>query len=213
MMDFYYGSGSPYAWRVWLALEHKNLQYQRINLSFQDGDLKKDSFLSMNPRGKVPVLVDGEVTIFESSVILEYLEDKYPNVGANLFPLDVKARALSRIVINEIDVYLDSVSRRLLMATLFTPKEKWDESKISRAAELLDLELKRFDEYFVHSYEQKKLSAVEFSMFPIIALILRIEKHKPDLGFSRSMSSALESWFSALKLIPIFQTTRPPHWG
>ena len=63
MMDFYYGSGSPYAWRVWLALEHKNLQYQRINLSFQDGDLKKDSFLSMNPRGKVPVLVDGEVTI------------------------------------------------------------------------------------------------------------------------------------------------------
>jgi glutathione S-transferase len=212
MIDFYYLSGSPFAWRVWLALEHKGLQYQRINLSLQNGDLKKESYLIMNPRGKVPVLVDGEVTIYESAVILEYLEDKYPNMGANLLPLDVNTRALSRRLINEIDVYLDSASRRLLMATLFTPKEQWDEAKISRAFEALDFELKRFDEYFSHGFELKTLSAVEFSMFPIIALILRIEEQKPDLGFSKSMSPALGAWFTRLEAMSLFQTTRPPHW-
>ena len=65
-----------------------------------------DSYLALNPRGKVPVLVDEDFSIYESSVILEYLEDKYPDVCANLFPQDIQSRTLSRRLINEIDCYL-----------------------------------------------------------------------------------------------------------
>ena len=39
MITFYYGSGSPYAWRVWLALEHKQLAYELKTISFSAGDL------------------------------------------------------------------------------------------------------------------------------------------------------------------------------
>ena len=39
MITFYYGSGSPFAWRVWLALEHKKLAYDFKLMSFSDGDL------------------------------------------------------------------------------------------------------------------------------------------------------------------------------
>ena len=212
MIDLYYLSGSPYAWRVLLALEHKKLQYKRIDLSFENGDFKSESYLALNPRGKVPVLVDEGVTLYESPAILEYLEDKYRDSGNNLLPKEVGERAISRRIINEIDVYLDPASRRLLMATFFTPKEKWNEEKISKAVESLLRELKYFDDYFERSVANGTLSSVEFSMFPIIALVLRLEKLKSDLGFSQAMSNALRRWLSALEGLKLFQTTRPPHW-
>ena len=212
MIDLYYLSGSPYAWRVLLALEHKKLQYKRIDLSFENGDFKSESYLALNPRGKVPVLVDEGVTLYESPAILEYLEDKYRDSGNILLPKEVGERAISRRIINEIDVYLDPASRRLLMATFFTPKEKWNEEKISKAVESLIRELKYFDDYFERSVANGTLSSVEFSMFPIIALVLRLEKLKSDLGFSQEMSHALRQWLSALEGLKLFQTTRPPHW-
>ena len=59
-ITFYYGAGSPFAWRVWLALEHKALAYELKVLSFSDGDLKKPEFAALNPRRKIPVLVDAD---------------------------------------------------------------------------------------------------------------------------------------------------------
>ena len=51
-LDFYYGSGSPYAWRVWLALEHKQVPYELKLMSFDAGDLEKPAFLAINQRHK-----------------------------------------------------------------------------------------------------------------------------------------------------------------
>lgn len=213
MIDFYYLSGSPFTWRVWLALEHKALEYKRIELSLEKGDLKSDSYLALNPRGKVPVLVDGDFSIYESAVILEYLEEKYPDFGANLFPKDIQSRTLSRRLINEIDCYLWPTGMRLLMATFFTPKEKWDEAKISNALAGVLAELKRFDDYFSHNIESDALTSVEFSMFPIVALMFRIEERKKDLGFSQAVNPELTRWFTALSGLSVFQSTRPQHWS
>ena len=213
MIDFYYLSGSPFAWRVWLALEHKDLKYKRINVSFEKGDLRTEPYLALNPRGKAPVIVDGDMAIYESAAILEYLEDKYPSVGSNLLPKDIDERTVSRRLINEIDVYLDPASRRLLMATFFTPKEKGDDAKISNALAGVLTELESFESYFSLTTRAETLSSVEFSMFPILALMFRLDERKEDLGFSKSISPALASWFSALNRLSIFQSTRPPHWN
>ena len=43
-LGFYYGAGSPYTWRVWLALEHKQIPHELKLMSFSDGDLKKPEF-------------------------------------------------------------------------------------------------------------------------------------------------------------------------
>ena len=56
-ITFYYGSGSPFAWKVWLLLEHKQLSYELKLMSLQNGDLKKPEYLAINPRGKVPTLI------------------------------------------------------------------------------------------------------------------------------------------------------------
>ena len=57
-LTFYYGSGSPYAWKVWLTLEHKAIPYEFRLLSFDRGDTKAPAFLDVNPRGRVPTFVD-----------------------------------------------------------------------------------------------------------------------------------------------------------
>ena len=52
----YYGSGSPYAWRAHLALEHKALAHERKILSFSEGDTKKPEFIALNPSAATTLL-------------------------------------------------------------------------------------------------------------------------------------------------------------
>jgi glutathione S-transferase len=65
-ITFYYGSGSPFAWYVWLVLEHKQLPYELKLMSLLGADLKTPDYLAMNPHGKVPVLVDDGFVLSES---------------------------------------------------------------------------------------------------------------------------------------------------
>jgi glutathione S-transferase len=77
-IEVFWGSGSPFAWRVLLALEAKGLAYQSRLLEFSKGDNQTPAFLALNPRGQVPVLRDGGYAVYESIAILAYLERKYP---------------------------------------------------------------------------------------------------------------------------------------
>src|SRR5947207_6464503 len=77
-IEIFWLSGSPFAWRVLLALEVKGLPYQSRLLERSKGEQRSPEFLAMNPRGQVPVLRDGAVTVRESIAILAYLDRQYP---------------------------------------------------------------------------------------------------------------------------------------
>ena len=77
-IDVYWGSGSPYSWRVLLALEYKRLPYTGHLLQFSKQEHKSPQMLALNPRGRLPVLKDGDYVCFESLAILYYLDQKYP---------------------------------------------------------------------------------------------------------------------------------------
>jgi glutathione S-transferase len=85
----------PYVQRAVIALAEKGVPFERIDIDLAD---KPDWFLKISPLGKVPVLVvqtdDGEVALFESNVICEYIEDT--QAGAKLHPQDALARAQAR---------------------------------------------------------------------------------------------------------------------
>lgn len=66
---------SPYARKVQLTLAHKGLSYQEIVVDLAN---RSPEFVAVSPLGKVPVLVDGDITVYDSTVIVEYLEDRYP---------------------------------------------------------------------------------------------------------------------------------------
>ena len=72
----YYGSGSPYAWRAWLALEHKGVPHELKTMSFAAGDLRTSEFSALNPWRREPVLVDDGFVLYESAAIVEYAEDR-----------------------------------------------------------------------------------------------------------------------------------------
>ncbi len=69
---------SPPSWVIELALEEKGLDCERHVLSFEDGEHRTPAMLARNPRGTVPVLTDGDVVLYETLAILQYIERTYP---------------------------------------------------------------------------------------------------------------------------------------
>jgi glutathione S-transferase len=211
-LTFYYGAGSPYAWRVWLALEHKAIPYERKVLSFADGDLKKPEYLAINPRGKVPAIVDGEFRLHESAAIVEYLDDAHPDSGKRLFPDAVHDRALVRQLVCEADNYFVPPMNRLLQRVLFAKREEWDPERIAAARDEVAVELARWAVPPDADYLAGPLSAADFTLYPMIAISLRCEKRKPDLALRERISAPILAWMARVEALPFFEKTFPPNW-
>ena len=81
-----------------MVLYEKNLPYETVPVDLVKKEQKRPEFLKMNPYGKVPVLVDGNTIIYESCIINEYLEEKYPDPA--LLPADPGLRSKVRILID-----------------------------------------------------------------------------------------------------------------
>jgi GST-like protein len=75
MLKFYY-SGAPNPVKVALFLEEASIPYEAIPVDTRKGDQHKPEYLKINPNAKVPAIVDGDVTVFDSNAILLYLAEK-----------------------------------------------------------------------------------------------------------------------------------------
>ena len=74
-----YHSGQSRSVRPRWMLEEIGTPYELVTLNLQDGDQRKPEYLKINPNGTVPALVDGEVRLFESAAICQYLADRFPD--------------------------------------------------------------------------------------------------------------------------------------
>ena len=205
---FFYGSGSPYAWKVWLALEHKRLSHDLRVLSFQAGDLRKPEFLQVNPRGKVPALADGELVLFESGAIVEYLEDAYPEVP--LWPRALAARAYARRVGAEADLYFGTTIRQLMRLTLFRPAGDGNPSEIAEAREALAPELAWAERICADGFVAGEPSAADYAIYPWLAMLRKLEERQSHHGFR--LPASLRLYMTAVERLPYLERTVPPHW-
>jgi glutathione S-transferase len=210
-ITFYYGSGSQYAWRVWLALEHKGIPYERKMLSFSEGDVHKPEFLAINPRGKVPAIVDDGYALYESAAIVEYLDDAYPD-GRWLFPRAARDRATVRRLICEADSYFAVALNRLTKQVFFTKQEDWHAERTAAACDELIAEMERWAGEIRGDYLAGALSAADYTLYPMMALALRCEKRRPDLGLTRRLPAVVSAWMQGVEILPYFPKTWPPHW-
>ena len=96
---------SPYAQKVKIALLEKDIAYDLKTpaLGVNDAELVR-----VSPRGEVPALADGDLAVFDSAVILEYIEDKWPDPA--LMPASAEGRARVRMIQELCDSRFDALN-------------------------------------------------------------------------------------------------------
>lgn len=108
MLTLYEHPLSPYAQKCKIALLEKGVPFQlKMPAAIGSGQVDAE-FLKASPRGEVPALVDGDFAVFDSTVILEYIEDAYPSPA--LLPRDPKLRAKARMIEDAMDTLYEPIN-------------------------------------------------------------------------------------------------------
>ena len=210
-LTFYFGSGSPYAWKVWLALEHKGIPFVAKRLSFDNNDTKTPEFLAINPRGRVPAILDGDFPLWDSSAIIEYIEERYPEKP--LLPKDVKTRASVRRMVNEADNYLQAASSELMEQAVYLTAAERTAERTANAKKMMMEELDRLEKCLKGDFLAGDLGLADFVAYPYVRLAQRADERSPGLGTERAdMPAKITAWMSRIEALPYFARTIPPHW-
>ena len=216
-LELYWGSGSPYSWRVLLALEYKCVPYESHVLQFSKQEHKSPQMLRMNPRGRVPVLRDADFVVYESLACLLYLDRKYPDPP--LFGTTPEEAATIMRVICEYQAYAESHVTQIVSAVfLDTLDENMEE--VTRAMHLVAGEARTIEGRLSTSdwLVGEQASAADVVVFPSIMLLLRaMEKREAGELRSRFLPMdvtypAIARWIKRVEGLPGYDRTYPPHW-
>lgn len=181
----YVGSLSLFSRKVEIALREKGLLYARELVPFSQAkgyNPKHPAVAEANPLKKVPVLVEvrpgGNLTLFDSTVILEYLEDAYPEPP--LYPREAAPKALCRLVELEADEILFAPVRSLLYRTepplADAARQKAREEEGAKADAEIDRQLAGLDarlaarDYFCGAF-----SVADIGMFMTVLFTQRLK--------------------------------------
>lgn len=118
MLKLYVGPLSLFSRKVEIALNEKGIPHEREFVAFTQEkgyQPKHPAVVAGNPKRQVPVLVDGDLTLFDSTVMFEYLEELYPNPP--LYPATPQERARCRLLELDADEILFTPVRQLLFRT------------------------------------------------------------------------------------------------
>jgi glutathione S-transferase len=216
-LELWWGSGSPYSWRALLALEYKQLPYESHLLQFAKQEHKSAQMLNMNPRGRVPVLKDGDYVVFESLAIMHYLDRRYPE--RPLFGNTAEEAGTIERVICEYQAYVEDHIMKIIYAVLFQGIEGHTD-EINRAMHIVSVEARTIELRLSSSswLVGEGFSAADVIVFPGIQMLLRAlgRAEAQDLR-SRLLPleanyPAIAAWTKRVETLPGYDKTYPPHW-
>jgi glutathione S-transferase len=196
-MQFFTNGFSPFARKVAMALEYKGLEYESVDGLSRANHAR---LLAVNPRAEVPVLVDGDITVVNSSDILDYLERKYPERA--IYPADLKARVEARALERLADARIDAI---MLDCSIWT----WADRKDPPLPGLKEAGQRDLDAIFerieatLGNYAMPlpfgHLTIAEFAFWPHLAAL------RP-LGFVLDAEKfpRLTTWFGAMRRDKVF---------
>ncbi len=224
-LEVFWGSGSPFAWRVLLALEYKRLPYVSRLLQFSKQEHKSPQMLALNPRGRVPVLKDGDYVCFESLAILYYLDLKYPQPP--IFGHTPEEAGTIMRVICEYQAYIEP-RLTTIASGVFQGNADLSGDEITAAMHAVASEARTIEGRLSRSIEGRlsrsdwivgdAFSAVDMVIFPGIQLLKRaLERPQARELSSRFMPvevnyPSLGRWLARVAALPGYERTYPPHW-
>ena len=216
-IELYWGSGSPYAWRVLLTLEVKKIPYVSHLLEFSKEEHKTPDYLALNPRGKVPTLKDGDFVLSESVAIMAYLDRQYPEPP--LFGRNAEETGRVWKAISDSMSYLELAGSRVIVP-IFSGTVAENANDIRAAIPGVHAELGIMNHLIGKQrwLAFGRLSAADLAVYPFVEVLLRAagkESAKPfDLGlvpFAKRYQ-AIEAWRQRIRALPGYDKTYPPHW-
>ena len=216
-ITIYWASGSCPSWRVLFIAELKGLEYTSQVLDISKKQHKSAEMLALNPRGKVPVLRDGDFALYESMAIIAYLEAKYPQrpvLGRT--PEDTAAiwRTFSECVF-----YVEPAVDRLCIP-IYRGVAAEQADAVRTAARDIGTELARFEERLTRApwLVGDEPTAADAALVPQIGHLLRATG-KPiaqELGLELASFATrfpgFAAWWERCQALPRFDRTYPPHW-
>jgi glutathione S-transferase len=216
-LTLYWGSGSPFSWRVLLALEHKRLPYESQLLQFDKQQHQSPQMLKLNPRGRLPVLKDGDYVVFESVAVLYYLDVKYPQ--APIFGANPEEAGVIMRVICEFQAYAEPALSKIVNA-VFSGQVAGAIDELTDAMHVAGREARTIEgrlskENWIVGADY---SAADMVIFPWLQLLRRAldqrvaaELGKRFLPMERNYP-ALARWVRRIESLPGYERTFPPHW-
>jgi glutathione S-transferase len=215
MLEIFWGSGSPFAWRVLLAAELKRIPYESRLLEFSKGDLQKPEFLAVNPRGKVPAIRDGDFVLAESLAILAYFERKYPETP--LFGKTPEETGRIWSAITTFESYVRDVTTPL-NRWLFGDKPRTPEidearANVGREYDRVEMRLAKHDWIAADA-----VSAADVVWFPTLRTYMRAaarneaRAREVNLHPLADVYPNIARWIGRVEAQPGYDRTFPPHW-
>jgi glutathione S-transferase len=188
----------PFSQKVRVVLAEKELEFERAHVDLRAGEQRAPEFLKMNPYGKVPVLVDDDLVVYDSTIINEYLEDEYPL--PHLMPEDSAGRARVRLLEDYCDnSFLPVVG--LVLAELAKPEAERDSDRLQRYQGEIGRGLARLESLF----EGGEFLVGDFSLADI-AFVPRV-LILPQLGIALDPRlRQVAAWIERLRERPSVQT-------
>lgn len=116
---------SSWSLRPWIAMRATGIAFDEVQISLGAADFKQ-RVLQVSPAGKVPALVDGDIHVWESLAILEYLAERFPEAG--LWPEHAAARAHARAICAEMHAGFHALRRECPM-NMWRPVKRMEQSE------------------------------------------------------------------------------------
>lgn len=197
MMKLYDFPQSPNCQKVRLVLAEKELSYETVFVDLMKNAQRSPDFLRLNPYGKVPILIDEDEVIYDSTIINEYLDEEYPHPP--LMPTESDERARARMFDDFADNSFTPQSN-VLAAELSKPADQIDQERVQRYR----ADLVRVLEFLERHLEDKEFLVQGFSLADI-AFVPRLLA-LPYLGVEiPDALKNVQAWINRLKKRPTVQ--------
>ncbi|MCA9527881.1 MAG: glutathione S-transferase family protein [Myxococcales bacterium] len=191
---------SPPSWMAHLTLAEKGLAHRVVRLRFDAGEHRTPEMLALNPRGSVPILVDGEQVVHETLALLEYVEFVHP--APALLPPGAPARGLALTRLHEAGVLKDH--GRALFGHLMRGGEASETAALGAAfeAELGLWEQAVADQPWVAG---PRLSLADIAVFTYVACAVQ-------LGLDLGRWPCMAAFYTRMRRRSAVRATWPETW-